>query len=83
MTGRIIIIKHEAVPNCGSFEVRFPDDGRPSKYFYFEDLPGRRLRAEQLTREELWSKPERLRGWSRTSSTPTITKVRRALCGCR
>jgi hypothetical protein len=31
-------------------EVRFPD-GRPSRYFYFEDLPGRRLR-EQLTSEE-------------------------------
>jgi hypothetical protein len=28
MTDRIRIIKHEAVPQCGSFEVRFPD-GRP------------------------------------------------------
>jgi hypothetical protein len=27
------LIKHEAVPKCGSFEVCFPD-GRPSKYFY-------------------------------------------------
>jgi hypothetical protein len=25
--------KHEVVPNCDSFEVRFPDD-RPSQYFY-------------------------------------------------
>jgi len=31
----IRLIKHEAVPNCGSFEVRFPD-GRPSRYFYRE-----------------------------------------------
>jgi hypothetical protein len=39
------IIKHEAVPDCGSFEVRFPDD-RPSQYFYWDDLPSRRLRLE-------------------------------------
>jgi hypothetical protein len=26
MTDRIRLIKHEAVPGCGSFEVRFPDD---------------------------------------------------------
>ena len=29
MTGRIRIRKYEAVPGCGSFEVRFPE-GRPS-----------------------------------------------------
>ena len=40
----IRIIKHEAVPKCGSFEVRFAG-GRPSVYFYWEDLPGRRLRS--------------------------------------
>ncbi len=28
----IRLIKHEAVPTCGSFEVRFAD-GRPSRYF--------------------------------------------------
>jgi hypothetical protein len=28
----IRIIKHEAVPKCGSFEVRF-SDGRPSEFF--------------------------------------------------
>ena len=39
------LIKHEAVPKCGSFEVRF-SDGRPSQYFYWEDLPGRRLRSD-------------------------------------
>ena len=26
-------------PKCGSFEVRFPD-GRESKYFCFDDVPG-------------------------------------------
>src|SRR5271165_2182509 len=42
------LIKHEAVPNCGSCEVRFPDGG-PSKYFYWDDLPSRRLRPDLLT----------------------------------
>ena len=36
---KIRVIKHEVVPDCGSYEVRFPD-GRPSKYVYFENLPG-------------------------------------------
>jgi hypothetical protein len=44
------LIKHEAVPKCGSFEVRFPD-GRPSRYCYWDDIPGRRLRPELLTSE--------------------------------
>ncbi len=43
------IIKHEAIPDCGSFEVKIP--GEPSRYFYFEDNPGRRLRPEQVDRE--------------------------------
>jgi hypothetical protein len=47
----ISIIKHEAVPNCGSFEVKYPD-GQPSRYFYFEDVPGRRLRSGQMTMEQ-------------------------------
>jgi DNA invertase Pin-like site-specific DNA recombinase len=32
MTDRVRIIKQEAVPDCGSFEIRFPD-GRSSQYF--------------------------------------------------
>ena len=47
MNDRIRIIKHEAVPDTGSFEVMFPD-GRPSRYFYWDDVPGRRLRPEQV-----------------------------------
>jgi hypothetical protein len=31
MTDRIRIIKREPVPDCGSFEIRFPD-GRESIY---------------------------------------------------
>ena len=45
MADRIRIIPHEAVPLCGSFEVRFPDD-RPSRYFYWDDIAGRRLRPD-------------------------------------
>ena len=45
------IIKHEAVPRCGSYEVRFSDDGRPSRYFYWDDVGGRRTRPETLTGE--------------------------------
>jgi hypothetical protein len=36
---------------CGIFEVRFPGN-RPSRYFYWDDLPSRRLRPEILTREQ-------------------------------
>ena len=49
-TSRVRIIKHEAVPDCGSFEVRFAD-GRPSVYFYWDDQPSRRLRSDTLDRE--------------------------------
>ena len=43
----IRVIKHEAVPQTGSFEVRFPD-GRPSVYFYWDDIPARRLSPQQM-----------------------------------
>lgn len=48
---KIRVIKHEAVPGCGSYEVRFPD-GRPSRFFYFDDVPSRRLRSDLLTGDE-------------------------------
>jgi len=35
---KIRVMKHEAVPGCGSYEVRFPDR-RPSKYFYSKTSP--------------------------------------------
>ena len=47
---KVRLIKHEVIPQCGSFEVRLPD-GRPSKYFYWDDLPSRRLRPDLLTGE--------------------------------
>jgi hypothetical protein len=45
------LIKYEVVPNCGSYEVRF-SDGRPSQFFYFDDLAGRRVKPDQLTRAQ-------------------------------
>ena len=48
---RIRIIRHEVVPKCGSYEVRF-SDGRPSKYFCWEDIPGRHVRLDQLDSQQ-------------------------------
>ena len=45
----IRIIKHESIPQTGSYEVRFPD-GRPSVYHYFDDDPGRRSITGKMTR---------------------------------
>jgi hypothetical protein len=45
------LIKHEAVPKCGSYEVRF-SGGKPSRYFYWDDLPDRRLRSDLLTEDQ-------------------------------
>jgi hypothetical protein len=45
MADRIRIVRHEGVPLCGSFEVRFPD-GRPSRYFSLDDIAGRRPRPD-------------------------------------
>ena len=49
-TARVQIIKHGTFPESGSFEVRFAD-GRPSQYFYWDDIPARRMRPETLDRE--------------------------------
>jgi hypothetical protein len=51
MTTNVRLIKHEGLPKCGSFEVRF-SDGTPSQYFYWDDEPGRRLKLEQVGRKE-------------------------------
>src|SRR5690348_6125962 len=39
------------VQDCGNYEVWF-DDGRPSKFFYFDDLPNRRLRPDTMTKTQ-------------------------------
>jgi hypothetical protein len=48
---RIRILKHEVVPQTGSYEVRFPD-GRPSVYHYFDDNPSRRSITGTMTSAE-------------------------------
>ena len=50
MSDRIRIIKHEAAPGSGSFEVWFPD-GRAIQFFYWDDIPDRWLRPGVLDRE--------------------------------
>jgi hypothetical protein len=60
MADHIRIMKHEAVPMCGSLEVRFPD-GRESKYFYWDAVPGRRTRRELPTSEEALEQAKALR----------------------
>ena len=42
------IIRHEAIPQTGSYEVKFTD-GRPSVYLYFDDDPGRRSITGKMT----------------------------------
>ena len=51
MHPRIRIVGHEIIPECGSFEVRFAD-GRPSRFFYFDNVLARRLRPDNLTSEQ-------------------------------
>jgi hypothetical protein len=52
MSGMSVYLKkHEAVQDFGSFEVWFAD-GRPSKFFYFDDLPNRRLRPDIMTKAQ-------------------------------
>jgi len=46
----IRLIKHEVIPSCGSFEARFPD-GAPSRFFYWDDAPARRLRPDLVDGE--------------------------------
>jgi hypothetical protein len=47
----IRIIKHEVIPQTGSFEVKF-SDRRPSVYHYFDDDPGRRSITGKMTSEQ-------------------------------
>ena len=42
---RVRLIRHEPILKTGSYEIRFPD-GRPSRFIYWDDIPGRRLRPD-------------------------------------
>jgi hypothetical protein len=48
------LIKHEIVQKCGSYEIR--QYGRPSLYFYWDDVPARRLDPNALTSEQAFEK---------------------------
>jgi hypothetical protein len=59
---KIRLLKHTvapAVPDSGSFEVRFPN-GRESIYFYWDDNPGRRSITRKLSSEEAERKANEL-----------------------
>ena len=43
----IRVIKREVVPQTGSFGVRF-SDRRSSVFFYWDDVPARRLSSQQM-----------------------------------
>lgn len=45
------MVKHESIPQAGSYELRFPD-GRPSVYHYFDDNLGRRSITGKMTGAE-------------------------------
>jgi hypothetical protein len=62
----IRIIKHEAVPKCESYEVRFAD-GRAPKFFCWDDVPGRRMRAGMLTGKQAF---EQARALARAERQP-------------
>ena len=50
---KVRLLRHTAapaVPDCGSYEVRFPDD-RPSVYFYWDNNPGRRSITRSMSQE--------------------------------
>ena len=53
----IHVIRHERLPQTGSFEVQFADN-RPSKFFYFDDLPWTTLSAGRPTSEEALEQAE-------------------------
>ena len=53
MADRIRVIPHypEGIPDCGSFEVRFAD-GRESRWFYWDNNPGRASITRKMDRDE-------------------------------
>jgi hypothetical protein len=74
MADRIRIIKHEVVPRCGSYEVRFPD-GRESRFYYWDDIPGWRLRREMLTSEQALEQAETFARAERTRTASSHDEI--------
>lgn len=63
----IRIIRHSAIPDSGSFEVRF-SDGRESRYWYWDDNPGRRSVRNCLDQE---TAKQQAQEFARSISKPT------------
>ena len=72
------MIRHEAVKDTGSFEVRFPDD-RPPRYFYWDDVASRRLRPDMAHTSELAL--EQAKAFARAERDKSIAKASIALAG--
>ena len=49
------IIRHEGAKDSGSYEVKF-SDGRPPKFFNWDDDPSQRVRPGVLTSEQALEK---------------------------
>jgi len=56
---RIFPHSPEGIPDCGSFEVWF-QDGRPSRYFYWDDNPGRRSVTGKPTQDDALTQAKEL-----------------------
>jgi len=50
-----LVIRHEGVKDSGSYEVKF-SDGRPPKFFNWDDDPSQRVRPGVLTSEQALEK---------------------------
>ena len=67
MPDRIRIIKHEAVPKSGSYEVRF-SDGRESQFFYWDNSRSRRMKSKLATGKRAFAQARALLRAERASA---------------
>jgi len=67
------LIKHEAVHKCGSYEVRY-SNGRPSEFFYWDDIAGRRLNPDAVDSQTAL---ERAKAFARAEAMPPIAARKR------
>lgn len=67
------LIAHEHFDQSGSYEVRFTD-GRPSVFFYYDDVAGRRLRPEQVDKATAIEAAKTFARAEREKLTQQITK---------
>ena len=65
------------VADCGSYEVRIP--GRPSQYFYWDDVPSRRFSPDTLDRETALEKAKSV---ARTFQLRMVKPTKNGPGGC-